>query len=132
MGKLVSFVILLVFIDMMFLFTGQIGLNAPSSIIFESIIDPANVNAEEFFKALLGVAGIAALAVAGVASGFIGIPASFVAFAVVATALSVLLLDFVSIFGILKSHNLILATAIMAPIMIVFMLTIVEWLRGND
>ena len=62
MGKLMTFLGILIFIDMLFLVTGQLDLNSPTSIVTGAILEPTLFKTSAFFLLFLGIAGIAGLA----------------------------------------------------------------------
>ncbi len=134
MGKFVTFLTTLIFIDLIFIVTGQISLNSPTSIILNAIIDPTNIKSSQLFIVLFGVAGIAGLAaLSGVSTGVVsraGI--DLIGFAAIAATLVLLVGDFVAIFSFLNSKNSTIAIMIVAPLIAVFVLTVAEWLRGKD
>jgi hypothetical protein len=132
MGKLISYLAILVSIDLLFLITGQLGLNSPTSIIINAILDPGNITTSQLWILLI-TGGISLLAVgAAVVVGIVSRSFEIVLFVPMAIGLSALIGDFATIYVYLASFNAVLATLIMAPIMILFVMTIVEWLRGKD
>ena len=145
MGKLITFITILIFLDLFFIATGQactvdVGCNI-GSIVLNSLLNLENVTALTFFTDLIGNigdlfnsgTGIAALALgATVLIGSLFIPGDIRFFLPVTLTLSLLTTDFVFIAGILISLNAILGTFIMAPIILIYILTVVEWLRGKD
>ncbi len=133
MGKLVTYLSMMIFIDLFFIITGQIGQVSSTSIILNTILDLSNIFGSAFYI-LLFITAIGGIAVtSGVTTGIInkaGI--DLLAFTATAVSLSFLVGDFLSIFNYLFTLNAVLATLIMAPIIILFLLTIFEWLRGKD
>lgn len=133
MGKLVSYISILVAIDLLFLITGQLGTDSTTSIIIGSILDPSSITFANLWKTLILAAGIGGLTLAaGVFTGIISRASEVIIFIPIALGLSVLVGDFISVFNYLRSFNLVLATLVMAPIIIIFVVTILEWLRGKD
>ncbi len=132
MGKLISYLSIIVLIDLIFLITGQLTQSSPTSVIINAVLDPANIETSQLFILLI-TGGISLLAVgAAVVVGVISRSFEIVLFVPVAISLSVLIGDFATVFVYLASINVVWATVIMAPIMILFVMTIVEWLRGKD
>lgn len=133
MGKLVTYISFMIFIDLFFIITGQIGQVSSSSIILNAILNLGNIFGSSFYI-LLFVTAIGGIAVtSGVTTGIInkaGI--DLLAFTATAVSLSFLVGDFLSIFNYLFTLNEVLAVLIMAPIIILFLLSIFEWLRGKD
>ena len=131
MGKLVSFIIMLVVIDLLFLITGQLGLDSPSSLILDIIQDPSTITQTSFWTVLItGVTLLAA--VGGVIAGIVTRSSDVTIFIVMGSALALLIGDFAAIYILLANSNRILATIIMSPILIIFSLVIIEWIRGKD
>lgn len=132
MGKLISYLSIIVLIDLIFLITGQLTQSSPTSVIINAILDPSNIQSSQLFILLI-TGGISLLAVgAAVVVGVISRSFEIVLFVPVAISLSILIGDFATVFVYLASINVVWATVIMAPIMILFVMTIVEWLRGKD
>ncbi len=132
MGKLISYLAILVSIDLLFLITGQLGQNSPTSIIINSFLDPGNINTGQLWVLLI-TGGISLLTVgAAVVVGIVSRSFEIVIFIPIAIGLAALIGDFATIFVYLASFNVVIATLVMAPIMILFVMTIVEWLRGKD
>ena len=131
MGKLVSFIIILIIIDILFLITGQLTLDSSTSIIIQSIKDPSAITKLNFWTVL--ITGLSVLgATAAVFAGFVTKSSDVVIFIIMSTALSLMIGDFVNIYNELASFNKPLATIIMAPILIIFALIIVEWAKNKD
>ncbi len=133
MGKFAVMLSILIFIDMLFLVTGQIDLNSPLSIVSGAILDPSAFKTSVFFLLILGTAGIAGLiASSGVITGTLVSATNVLVFTAIAVALGGLLGDFITVYLTLRNYNEVLAIMIMAPIIMIFSLTIMEWLRGMD
>lgn len=145
MGKLITFITILIFLDLFFIATGQVcnvstGCSL-GSILLNSLLDLENITAGTFFTNLIGNigdlfnsgTGIAAIALgATVLIGSLFIPGDIRFFLPVTFSLALLTSDFVFIASYLISLNAILGTFIMAPIILIYILTVVEWLRGKD
>jgi len=132
MGKLFMFITMLVFIDLLFLVTGQLT-GSLTSILFTAIIDISVIRTSNFWVSLAGAGGLTALlSISAITVGFIVTKSDMVLFIPIAITLSVLAADFIVVFNLLKIHSVILATFVMAPIVILYILTILEWLRGKD
>lgn len=133
MGKLATYFSILIFIDLLFIVTGQINLDSNLSFITGALVDPSNITLTVVFTVLLGAAGLGALLQqGGVTTGVIVTATNVLAFTATSIGLTALFGDFTNIFLTLKNHNLVLATFIWVPLMIVLILTIVEWLRVKD
>lgn len=131
MTKLTVYLSILIFVDLMFIITGQLSEISPTSIILDAILNPESILSLKFFLVFFGLAGVGALATtAGVTTGIInkaGI--SILGFAAMSTVLTGLMGDFVTIWIILFQANPVLASLLFAPIVVLFPITLVEWLR---
>ena len=131
MGKLITLISMLIIIDLLFLATGQLTLDSPSSAILNGIQDPSILKDSNIWTIL--IAGIGVLAVvSAVIAGIATRNSDIVIFVSMGTALSVLVGDYITIYNHLASINKPLAVLIMSPIIMIFTLTIVEWVRGKD
>ncbi len=145
MGKLITFITILIFLDLFFIATGQIcntdtGCSL-GSIVLNSLLSLEDVTIGTFFTDLIGdignifnsKVGITAITLgATVLIGSLFIPGDIRFFIPVTTSLAFLTSDFIFIAAYLISLNAILGTFIMAPIILIYILTVVEWLRGKD
>jgi hypothetical protein len=145
MGKLVTYLTLLIFIDIFFIATGQICNDqvgcSIGSIIFNSILNVENITSLNFFTQLIGdignlfnsATGIGALILgATVIIGSFFIPGEIRVFIPLAFTFALLIADFVFIATYLISLNALLGTVLMAPIAILYILVVIEWLKGKD
>ena len=136
MGKLINFITILIFIDLLFIITGQLVITEtnPSSLILQAILNPETILSTQFFATFFTVAGIASiLTVGAVVTGIInkaGI--DIIGFASATVLLTGLAGDYLSIWGILREANPVLATLVFGPIIVLFIMVLVEWVRGKD
>ncbi len=133
MGKLITYLSMLIFVDILFLITGQLNLDSGTSIVTGAILNPSAFKTSVFFLLFLGAAGIGGLiATSGVTSGTLVTATNVLAFTAMAISMGGLLGDFITIYLSLRVYNEVLAIVIMAPIIMLFAVTIAEWLRGKD
>ena len=133
MVKLVHAVLTLVIIDMLFMVTGQLDLNSTSSLIIGMINDPTTITFSTFWSAMIGVTGLGALvATAGVTIGSIISATNVLVFLPLGLVFAVLIGDYLTIYNTLRDSNPVLATLVMIPVMVVFILTVIEWVRAKD
>lgn len=147
MGKLVNYVAILIFIDLFFIITGQIvptgqpGSGSISSILFNAILNVGDLTFTELFKEAIGnvanlfnsATGIAAFVFgSAVTIGAIFTRSDSILYAVIGFSFSLLTADFVFIFAYLSTFNVILATMLMAPMALIYVITVVEWVKGRD
>ena len=136
MGKMIYFITALVFIDLFFIVTGQLTINEtnPSSLILQAIINPQTILSTQFFATFFSVAGLATILTTGaVLVGIInkaGIV--IIGFASATVILTELAGDYLTIWGILRDANVVLATLSFSVIIIIFIFVLVEWVRGKD
>ena len=132
MGKLIRMISILIFIDLLFIITGQLTLNSPTSAIIQAILDPANIQSSQLWTLLI-ISGISILSLTtAVVVGIVTRNLEFFFFVTISLGFATLVGDFVTIFVHLASFNIVLATLIMGPIIILFVFTVLEWLRGKD
>ena len=133
MGKLVTFMSILIIIDILFLITGQLNLDSNTSMVTGAILNPTAFKTSVFFLLFFGAVGIGGLiATSGVTTGILSTGTNILAFTGMALAMTGLLGDFITIFNTLRDYNVVLATIVMAPILLLFTVTLAEWLRGKD
>ena len=97
MGKLILFITVLVFIDILFLISGMVlntG-NSTTALILELLTDPSNVQVSGFYLMLLGGAGLA-VAAATIIIGVVTRDAKTAIIIPIAVAMIVLIQDFIS------------------------------------
>ncbi len=134
-------------VDLLFIATGQICTEGAgcslSSVIFNALLNIGDISATDLFRELIGSikdlfsskTGIFALAATvGVAATGAAIFArtEIILFIPIAATLSIMAGDFVFIASYLASINPLLATFIMAPIIIIYVITLVDWVKGRD
>lgn len=133
MGKLVTMLGILIFIDILFLVTGQLDLSSSTSVVTGALLEPTLFKTSVFFLIFLGAAGIGGLiATSGVTTGILANATNVLAFILMATAMIGLLGDFITIYVLLNASNQVLSKLIMGPVIMIFAVTIAEWLRAKD
>lgn len=147
MGKAITYLVILIFLDLFFIVTGQICSGTTecsiSSIVFNALLDLGNLSLLGFMRQLFGDLFNFASSSTGVLSMLVG--AIGVTLGAVITRSDALLFlgtagiplviigsDFTIIFRYLSSLNPVLAVIIMAPIMLMYVMVIVDWSRGKD
>ncbi len=133
MGKMVLAVLTLVVIDIFFLVTGQLGVTSTSSLIINAILDPSNITFSTFWDAMIGTAGLGALAAtAAVTVAALISATNVIVFLPLGLVFAVLIGDYLTIYNILNNYNPILSKIVMVPIMMVFIMVVIEWIRAKD
>lgn len=131
MGKLVSLILILVIVDILFLLTGQLAIDSPSSLIIAAIQDPSALTGLNWWVIIINQISILALT-STVVVGLVTRASDILVWIPTSLVFSVLIGDYLTIYNTLASINTPLAIAIMSPILIVFALTLLEWVRGKD
>lgn len=147
MGKAITYLSILIFIDLLFIITGQICTGADSctisSLIFDTLLNLGKVSGSQLMFAFIGDlynllssnTGIFSI-IAGIGMATLGSVItksdSLLFLAVAGAALSILVNDFVQIYLYLASLSPIFSVLIMGPIIILFIFTIVDRSRGKD
>jgi len=127
------FIILLVFIDLLFIVTGQMCSTddcTMSSIIFNAILGVGEITLTTLFTELIGDVLNKLTSLTGILS--IGVGTGRILLIPMTLSLALIASDFVTIGGILIELNLILGTFIIAPIMIGYILSVIDFFRGQN
>jgi len=131
MGKIIWYVGILSVTLLLFHFGGLIE-DTPLSYLINLLIDPANAETSTFYSKLAGVL----TAFAGGAAIIIGIFAPSKVEQATTIALTSFLFtigwDMVAIFNVIKQASIPLATLIISPLLVIYLLTVIEWWRGKD
>jgi len=145
MGKMVTYLSILIFIDLLMIVTGQIcasGTCTLSSTIIASLLNIGEITFKGFFTGLIGVfsdlgsstTGLFSLIGAGavIVTSFIATREFRILIIPMTATLALLTSDFIIISSKLISLNPVAAIFIMGPISIIYTLTVMEWWRGKD
>ncbi len=148
MGKLITYLVILVFIELLFIVTGQMCIQGDcslGSIIFSAILNINNFTNGSFWSDIIGDfqsllsgaapgAGLFSLLVGGgvLLTAIITNRSDFLLRLIFGIPLAIIASDFIFLFGILAVKNIVLATFIFAPIVITFTLILIEWAGGKD
>ena len=137
MGKFYGYMITLIVFDLLFNFAGY-PLTSSKLFSILGILNPEQMASSTFYTIFFGSLGIiTALGLGGIVIGTLGRTDSSTLITIsmaltVAPVLVLLLADFVGLFLILNQTNHYLALIVIAPLMTVYILTIVDWIRGLD
>lgn len=145
MGKLITYLSIIIFIDLLFLTTGQLcaaGDCTLTSTIFNAILNVGETTFNQWFLELIGdvfskllsITGIWAIGVTGavVISTFIATREFRILLVPLTFTLAVIAADFGIIAQRLIEFNPVLGVFIMAPLMVIYVMIVVEWLIGKD
>lgn len=145
MGKAATYLSILIFVDILFIATGQIcveGTCTLTSIIFDAILNIGSLPLTTLFTEFIGNAlnlfnsniGLAALLTTGgvTIGSFLATKEFRILLIPIAFSLALIAGDFVVITAYLISLNPLLAILTMAPLSIIYVFTILEWIIGKD
>lgn len=131
MGKLTTYILVMSGLILLFYFTGLLPESTASNTLLTMLLNPNALSESpiglDSKELLIGiVAGgiiIGALLIANVE---LGIMAIFV------VSISAFLWDFSSVFNRVYSENPVIAVLLFSPIMLLMIITLIEWWRGRD
>ena len=132
MAKLNTYLIALIVWVLLFHFAGLIAYT-PTSYILNNlgVTNPENFGSTQFWATLIS---ILTLSVAGVSIGLIYGRTSEIVLLTTTIAFAglftLLLWDFISLFVVLAGTNSYIAIMLISPMMVLFGITIYEWIRG--
>jgi hypothetical protein len=131
MGKITSYLLILSSVILLFYFAGLIP-DTASFVLLKLLIDPSLLITSAFYTNINNAIGLAA--VTGIAVGSIISGRTAIAMKVgLAGFLLTIGWDLIQIFNKIKPMNLMVSTLIFAPLLIVYMLSIMEWwTTGTD
>jgi len=145
MGKLIYFVLILIFLDLFFLATGQLCATdtcSLSSIIFNTLFNLENIQTGDFWTTLIGNFSLLFSSPTGILSLGIGGAVALTTYLTtkefrlllipMAVTLALITSDFVVLFSYLYNLNKVLSIFVMGPIIIIYILVATEWLIGKD
>lgn len=130
MAKFTNFLLLMSGLILLFYFMGLID-QTPNSTLLNMLLEPEGLqNSSLSLKALLAIEAILASAIV---IGFayagnieLGVMVSF------SIALFNILWDFISVFNVIASFNIVLAILVLSPLLLLFIVTMLEWWRGLE
>ena len=130
MGKLTTYMIIISGLLLLFHLGGLVD-ETPNSEILTAVLSPQNLQDTSFgLKAVVAIQfiGLAGAVVLGIRGGNVELAAS--------SAFAIFLLnafwDLTVVFNVIRNVNEVMALLIFSPIMILFIITILEWWRGRD
>ncbi len=136
MGKMINLVVILIFMDLLFLITGQMGQDSLSSLTLTAIENPELFLESSFYRNLISgdaSGSLTSLLIAGgVTVASLISATNVIVFLPMGLVLALLIGDFLSIYNVINAFNPVLSKLIMAPILIIFALTVIEWVRAKD
>ena len=131
MGKIIWYVGILSVTLLLFHFGGLID-NTNLSYLMDLLLDPANAKTSTFFSKI----AVVLTAFAGGAAIIIGIFAPSKVEQATTIALTTFLFtvgwELIAMFNVIKQASIPMATLIISPLLVIYILTVIEWWRGKD
>ena len=130
MGKMVKYVLLLSVVLLLFHFGGLIE-DTPISVLINLLLNPQSLATSNLY--VLIAAALAVVSTVGIIIGSLASTRTELVIKVgVVQFLIVIGWDLIAIFNKLALMNITFATLIISPLLIVYLLTAVEWWFGRD
>lgn len=127
MGKFVTYIILMGFMDLVFNLAGLI----PTSSLLSLLVNPSSIMTSQFWLNALNVISLVTLG-GGVIYGFITRNIELVTISPFIVYMANLMFDFLAVYNSLASENQGIAILIFSVFFLVWIVTCVEWWRGRD
>ena len=145
MGKMITFITFFIFIDFLFIMTGQVcntdaGCSL-SSTFFGMLLNIQNFTVSSFFTVLLGnftdlftsLTGVAALAVGGVVTiGAVTAKTDNILFIPIGLGLALIGMDMVFIISYIIGLNFIIGTIVGVLLLVPFIIVVLDWMKNKD
>lgn len=131
MGKITWYIAILSITLLLFHFAGLID-NTPISFLLDTLLNPENLKNASIYTQIIGILS-GFVAGGAIIIGFFA-PTRIEQTATVAftTFLFTIGWDFIAIFNVIKQSNIHLAILLISPLLIIYILTAIEWWRGKD
>jgi len=138
-GKATTYILVMSGLMLLFYYTGLLDQTASlNSALLDLLFDIEGLGSGDTTTPSVNAWKVVVLALEGILAAavivvgfFRNSPELFIV-APIAIYMANLLLDFVIVFNVIASVTPVLATLVFAPIMLLFMFTVVEWWRGRD
>ena len=130
MGRMIKYVLLLSVVLLLFHFGGLIE-DTPISVLINLLLNPQSLVTSNLYVII--ATALAVVAAAGIIIGSLATTRTELVIKVgVVEFLIVIGWDLIAIFNKLALMNVVVATLIVSPLLIVYLLTAVEWWLGRD
>jgi hypothetical protein len=130
MGKITTYMAVLSVVIIGFHFGGLIS-ETPISWLMDAILNPENLDSNAFFTTIQGI--LAIFAGGGIIVGTLISQKVEQGATVAFTSLLFLIgWDLIAIFNIVAQTSRMLATFLVSPLLLVYILSVIEWWRGKD
>jgi hypothetical protein len=125
-----TFMMIMLGIALLFHIFGVIPSTTPNSILLNTILNPQDIASSPIMITVL-----AALTLASGLSVFLGFYTRNVEYALmipIGLALFTLMWDFLAVVAVISAASKILAVIILGPLLFIWVLTVVDYIRGRD
>lgn len=130
MQQMTTFMMIMLGIALLFHIFGVIPSTTPNSILLNTILNPQDIASSPIMITVL-----AALTLATGLSVFLGFYTRNVEYALmipIGLALFTLMWDFLAVVAVISAASKILAVIIFGPLLLIWVLTVVDYIRGRD
>lgn len=128
MAKMTNFLMIMTGIVILFYFFGYIE-NTFSSEILNIVFNPESIEVSRLILTITGfVTAAIGISIAAIKLG--QIQTDFIVFAPMVAVFLSFLWDFISIITVISSFNPYIAVILFSPLIVVYLITILEWWRG--
>lgn len=140
MGKLTTYVLLMTGLVVLFYFTGLLTVcndegscsgATPSSNLLDFALNPQNLKETNFFEKAIITIGLAIAAGVAALATIFG-KGELVIMGGMTIYITGLLWDFMFVFSRVYSENPVFAVILFGPLLVLFVITMIEWWRGRD
>lgn len=125
MGKLTTFILIMSGLMLLFYFTGLI----PNNPFLNLLLSPEDMTTTEFYITLTTAI---AVGLGAIVIGFITKNLELAAMAVFVPIMITLMWNFISVYNKMASVNKVIAIILFAPLLFMFLVTMLDWWRGRD
>jgi len=129
MARISDYMIIIIVVCLVFHFTGALTeKNTPNSHILELALNPKDIEASDFFRPMTII--LASISIAGVAVGLLTKRYDIIIWVAMFDIFIAFGADLIGIFDVLADVNIPLAIMFVSPLLIIYILAAVEWIRG--
>jgi len=126
MGKITTYILMMSGLVLLFYFAGVVE---PTNPLFKLVFSPETMTLSDIYLTVIG--GIAT-GLAVITVGFITKSLELAAMTAVVPAVLAVLWGFIDVYNALAGVNRVIATLIFGPILLLFILSMIDWWRGRD
>jgi|TARA_Y100000310_G_scaffold342241_1_gene444515 hypothetical protein len=130
MGKLTNYIVLMSGLVLLFYFTGLIETSA-SATLLDTLLSPQSI-ADSPLGSKVKIAIGAIIALGGIAGGIIFNNKQIVQNGIIGFFMFSFFLDFLEVYNKLATGNEVLAILIISPLLLLYVITVYEWIDRRD